>query len=297
MNTRSTAHIAVLTTNLFFAGNLSLVKHISPEKIGPYGLNIVRVGGSLVLFWLFWFFERNTPAIRRKDLPRLIACGLFGVAINQMLFIKGLTLTSTIHASLLMMSTPLLITFFAFWILKERITLSKVAGLILGIGGAAMLILAKEQAGTASWRGDMLIVCNAIAYTFYFILVKPLMQDYPPLQVIRWVFTFGLLFILPFGWQQFDAVDWSQSGWSHLTSLATIVCCGTFLAYSFNAFGIKHLGAGTAGSYIYTQPLFAAVIALLFLDERLTTEKLVAGALIFLGVFLASRKVTPPIGD
>ena len=73
-----------------------------------------------------------------------------------------------------------------------------------------------------------------------------------------------------------------------------IVFCGTFLAYSFNVFGIKHLGAGITGSYIYTQPVFAAIIAILFLHEQFTWEKLLAGILIFGGVFLVSQK-TPPV--
>ncbi|HNR15317.1 MAG TPA: DMT family transporter [Chitinophagaceae bacterium] len=289
--------MAVLLTNLFFAVNLSMVKHISPSVVGPYGLNVLRVGISLLLFWMVWIFGRTAAGIRRKDLPRFILCGLTGVAINQMLFIKGLTMTSTIHASLLMLCTPLLITVFAFWILKEKITFLKSLGLALGIGGAVLLIMSKEKNGTASLSGDMLIVLNAMAYTIYFILVKPLMQEYPPLHVVRWVFTFGFLMIVPFGWIQFTEVQWIQFDWSHFISLFTIVICGTFLAYSFNIFGIKHLGAGVTGSYIYTQPVFAAIIAAFFLKEDFNWEKVIAGLMIFSGVFLVSRKAPPVIEE
>lgn len=274
-----------------------MVKHISPSVVGPYGLNVLRVGISLLLFWIVWIFGRTAAGIRRKDLSRFILCGLTGVAINQMLFIKGLTMTSTIHASLLMLCTPLLITVFAFWILKEKITFLKSLGLALGIGGAVLLIMSKEKSGTASLSGDMLIVLNAMAYTIYFILVKPLMQEYPPLHVVRWVFTFGFLMIVPFGWIQFTEVQWVQFNWSHFISLFTIVICGTFLAYSFNIFGIKHLGAGVTGSYIYTQPVFAAIIAAFFLKEDFNWEKVIAGLMIFSGVFLVSRKAPPVIEE
>lgn len=274
-----------------------MVKHISPSVVGPYGLNVLRVGISLLLFWMVWIFGRTAAGIRRKDLPRFILCGLTGVAINQMLFIKGLTMTSTIHASLLMLCTPLLITVFAFWILKEKITFLKSLGLALGIGGAVLLIMSKEKNGTASLSGDILIVLNAMAYTIYFILVKPLMQEYPPLHVVRWVFTFGFLMIVPFGWIQFTEVQWIQFDWSHFISLFTIVICGTFLAYSFNIFGIKHLGAGVTGSYIYTQPVFAAIIAAFFLKEDFNWEKVIAGLMIFSGVFLVSRKAPPVIEE
>lgn len=284
-------------TNLFFALNLSLVKFISPSLVGAYGLNIYRVGGSLLLFWLFWLYSGLPAGIRQKDLPRFLLCGLTGVAINQLLFIKGLTLTSTIHAALLMLCTPLLISIFAFWVLKEKMTIQKALGLALGIGGAVLLIFSKDQLGTASLRGDLFIVINAMAYTVYFILVKPLMQEYPPLHVIRWVFTFGFLMMLPFGWTEFIATRWDAFSFPSYTALATIVICGTFLAYSFNIFGIKHLGAGITGSYIYTQPVFAAIIAALFLQEQFTVEKITAGLLIFTGVFLVSRKSPPTLEE
>lgn len=291
----ATAHIAVLFTNLFFALNFSLVKFISPSVVGPFGLNLLRVSISLVLFWTLWLFSKNKTGIRKKDIGRFALCGLTGVAVNQVLFIKGLTMTSTVHASLLMLCTPLLITLFAFWILKERVTLLKATGLALGIGGAVLLIMSKEKNGTADMWGDVIIVLNAVSYTFYFILVKPLMQTYSPLHVVRWAFTFGFLLILPVGFTQFQAVDWSLFDASRYTALGVIIVCGTFLAYCFNAFGIKHLGAGTTGSYIYTQPVFAAIIAAVFLSERFTAEKLLAGALIFTGVFLVSRKTAPPV--
>jgi drug/metabolite transporter (DMT)-like permease len=290
LNTSLKAHIAVLLTNLFFAANFSLVKFISPSLVGPYGLNIIRVGVSLCLFWLVWSFGKTGARIQKKHIPRFIICGLTGVAINQMLFIKGLTMTSTIHASMLMLCTPLLITLFAFWILKESVTLIKIAGLLSGIGGATLLIMNKETTGTATLNGDLLIVMNAISYAFYFILVKPLMEEYHPLHIIRWVFTIGLILILPFGWAQFDAVNWSLFTWKDLAALVMIVFFGTFLAYSFNIYGIRHLGAATTGSYIYTQPVFAALVAIFFLGEELTIEKGLAALLIFTGVFLVSRK-------
>lgn len=249
---------------------------------------MIRVGVSLLLFWSLWVFGKTKASIRKEHLGRFILCGLTGVAINQMLFIKGLTMTSTIHASLLMLCTPLLITLLAFWVLREKVTIAKIFGLGMGIGGAVLLISSKEKTGTASVTGDVLIILNAIAYTCYFIIVKPLMQIYSPLHVIRWVFTFGFFMVLPFGWQQFNSVEWAGFDWSHFAALFFIVVCGTFLAYSFNIYGIRHLGAGITGSYIYTQPIFAAIIATLFLHEHFTWEKIVAGILIFSGVYLVS---------
>ena len=294
MKNTTKAHIGVLATNLFFAANYSLVKYISPAMVQPFALNVLRVGISLVLFWVLWLAGKKPVALKRAHIPRFIWCGLTGVAINQVLFIKGLTLTSTIHASLLILTTPLLISLFAFWILKESLTLYRVAGLVLGIGGSVLLVVVKESTDHATnyLLGDLLIFINAVSYTVYFILVKPLMELYTPLQVIRWVFTFGLLMILPFSWQEMQEIQFANFQRSHYLALGCIVVTGTFLAYLLNANGIKNLGAGTTGSYIYTQPVFAVLIATLFLSETLTAHKVIAAVLIFSGVYLVSFKKT-----
>jgi len=291
VNTRTKAHLAVISTNIFFAANFSLVKYIAPAVVKPFALNLLRVGISLLFFWLAWLFSKEHKGIKREHIGRFVLCGLTGVAINQMLFIKGLTLTSTIHAALLILVTPLLISVFALWVLKETFTIYKALGLVLGIGGSVLLIVQRES-NTAHapnyLLGDLLIIINAISYTFYFILVKPLMAQYAPLHVVRWVFTFGFFMMLPFGWGELTEVAWQQFETTHWIALGAVVFTGTFLAYVFNAYGIQHLGAGVTGAYIYTQPLFAVIIATLFLSEALTGPKLLAGCCIFLGVYLVS---------
>jgi drug/metabolite transporter (DMT)-like permease len=295
MDSRSKAHLAVLGTNVFFAANFTFVKMISPSLVKPFGLNIFRVGISLILFWLLWALGKEKRWIKKQDIGRFALCALTGVAINQMLFIKGLTLTSTIHASLLMLTTPILITLFAWWVLKEKLTLINAVGLFTGIAGATVLVLAKENSVHAVdyLTGDILVIVNAISYSLYFIIVKPLMHRYSALEVIRWVFTFGFLLILPFGFTQAAETPFQSFHTSDYLILAAIVLTGTFLAYYFNAYGIRHLGAGITGAYIYTQPVFAVLIASLVLGEDFTGRKILAAVLIFLGVFLVGFKKNP----
>lgn len=293
MNKKISAHLALVFANLFFAINLTAVKHLTNNAlVKPFGLNVVRVGVSVLLFWLLFLFKPVNIRIEKKDRLRLVLCAVTGIAINQLFFLKGLSLTYPIHAALLLLITPILIVFIAAWILKERIGLFKISGLALGVAGALVLILAKEAAGNADniLFGDVLIIINAISYTIYFILVKPLMLKYNPVVILRWVFTAGLILVLPFGWTEFTEIPWLQYNSIDFISMALIVFTGTFLAYLFNLYGIKSLGASIAGFYIYTQPVFAALIAMLFLHERLTSYKILAAILIFSGVYLANRQ-------
>jgi drug/metabolite transporter (DMT)-like permease len=293
MNTNTKAHAGLIGTNIFFAINLSAVKYLTSNNyMQPFGMNLIRVGVSVVLFWLLFLVKPSHKKIEKKDIPRFILCAFSGIAINQMLFLKGLSFTYPIHAALLMLTTPILITIIAAWLLKERIYFLKIIGLGLGVIGAFVLIASRPRTGEANHilLGDVLILINAISYTIYFILVKPLMLKYNPVQVIRWVFTFGLVMVLPFGWSEFVAINWESFGAVAYTCIGLIVIGGTFLAYLFNVYGIKVLGASVAGSYIYMQPVFATIIAMVFLKEQLEAYKIIAAIAIFGGVYLCNRQ-------
>ena len=294
MNKRSIAHIALIFTNLFFAINLSAVKHLTNNSlVQAFGLNVVRVGVSVLLFWALYLLKPVSIKIDRSDRMRLFMCAVSGIAVNQLFFIKGLSLTYPIHAALLLLITPILIVFIAAWVLKERLGFLKVSGLALGILGALVLILANDNSGNGDnvLLGDLFIIINAISYTIYFILVKPLMVKYNAVVVLRWVFTIGLVLVLPFGWVEFTEIPWEKYEAVDFTSMGLIVITGTFLAYLFNLYGIKILGSSVAGFYIYTQPVFAALIAMLFLHEQLAMYKILAAILIFSGVYLANKQI------
>jgi len=293
VNRKGIAHTALLFTNIFFAINISAVKHLTNNHlVQAFGLNVVRIGISALLFWVMYLVKPVSIKIEKQDRMRLFLCALAGIAINQLLFIKGLSLTYPIHASLLLLITPILIVIIAAWVLKEKLGFLKLTGLALGILGALVLIVAKGSSGDAAdvLLGDLFIIINAISYTIYFIIVKPLMVKYNAVVILRWVFTIGLLLVLPFGWVEFMQIPWQSYTAIDITSMALIVVTGTFLAYLFNLYGIKILGASVAGFYIYTQPVFAALIAMLFLHEQLEMYKIVAALLIFTGVYLANKQ-------
>jgi len=287
------AHFALLGTNLFFAINYSAVKYFTANHYaGPFALNIIRIGASLILFWILFLFSKEKTKIYKKDIPAFLLCGLTGIGLNQMFFIKGLSFTFPIHASLLTLITPVMITIIAAVILRERITIAKVTGLLLSISGAVLLLATKEASapGDNILLGDTLVILSALAYTFYFILVKPLMEKYSPVHVMRLVFTFGFFMILPVCTKEFSNITWQYFTLKDWGFLFLITIPGTFLAYTFNVYGIKILSASTAGAYIYSQPVFAVIIAMIFLKEQLTLDKAIAALLIFAGVFLSNRK-------
>ena len=292
------AHAALLTANLIYGINYSLAKNVMPEFIQPNGFILLRVGGAALLFWILSLFTSNKEKINKSDFKRIAICAIFGVTANQLLFFQGLNITSPIHGAIIMTSNPILVMIIASIYLRERIHKLKVLGIATGFSGALLLILYQASvSGTldnsdgSSSLGDFLIFLNALSYGIYLVLVKPLLQHYSAQLVIKWVFTIGFFFVLPFGFNEFAAVEWHTFTPLAMFSALFVVVGTTFLAYLFNVFALKQLTPSSVSIYIYSQPVFAAVFATLTGQDSIDWVKLVSAALIFVGVYLVSKPI------
>jgi drug/metabolite transporter (DMT)-like permease len=294
-NKRTLAHVALLGANLIYGIGFSVAKILMPSKILPHAYILIRVSCACVLLLLMrLLIDGVKTKIALSDYPRLIACAATGIAINMLLFFSGLNLTTPIHGSLMMLATPILVSILASILLKDKFTSNKISGLLLGVVGASILILGRTSSdkGTNIVLGDLYIFINACSYAFYLVLVKPLMHKYRPIVVISQVFIIGLLMVLPFGWQQLQLIQWQTFSHSDFAALSFIIIGVTFFTYLWNIYAIKHLSSSTAGAYIYSQPVFAALVSVLYFGEHLSIAKLGAAILIFCGVWLATRPAT-----
>lgn len=289
MSTNLKAHLALLGANIIYGLNYSVAKDVMPDYILPFGFIFCRVIGALFLFWLVHSFSYEK--VEKKDLLLLATCGFFGVAANQLMFFYGLNITTPINAGIIMTSNPILVLVASAIILKNRITKTKVFGIFLGISGALMLLLFKTDFsfGSATLMGDLFIFLNALSYGVYLVLAVPLMKKYSPMTVIKWVFTFGFIFVLPFGWNQFTEINWSSFTSTIWLKFAFVIVGTTFLAYLFNIYGLKKLSPSVVSTYIYLQPLLATMFAIWTGKDQLDWIKIVAALLIFSGVYLVSK--------
>lgn len=291
MNKRLLAHLALFAANLIYGINFTVAKDVMPEFINPLGFILVRVSGAVILFWLcyrLFFYEKVQPS----DYLKLALCGLFGVAINQMLFFKGLNLTTPINAAVIMVTNPILVLLFGVFFSTETFSKSKWLGVSLGALGAFVLITngGEFSLNKDHFWGNIMVFINASSYAVYLVMVKPLMQKYKPITVISWVFLFGIFFVIPFGWSEFQAIQWSVMPSKILWEVAFVVIGTTFFAYLFNIYGLKTLNPSTVSSYIYLQPVLASIVAILASADELSSIKVASAILIFTGVYLVSHK-------
>lgn len=293
MTARTKAHLALLTVAVIYGLNYIVAKEVMPQYILPRGFIFMRVVGASALFFLFSLFVKSKQKIERKDWFRVLLCGLFGVASNQLLFFEGLNLTTPINAAVIMTVNPVLVLVMSAILLNEAMGKWRILGVALGAAGAIILILGKGEISLLdndTELGNLLIFLNAASYAVYLVIVKPLMRKYDALLVIKWVFAAGMIFVIPAGIGQFSVIEWASFTPLVSAQVIFVVVCTTFLAYLLNVYALKTVTSSTVSIYIYLQPLFATSVALMLGKDILTLRALIAAALIFTGVYLVSRK-------
>lgn len=259
-----------------------------PEFIKPFSFIFIRVSTVTTLFFLLHYFWQREK-VERKDFFLLAICGLFGVVINQEMFFLGLSITTPINASLIMIMTPILVFVISFFLAHEKVTWQKILGIVLGALGAFVIISGKGFNFSGNTvMGDLFILINATSYAVYLVIVRPLMKKYHPLTVVKWVFFFGLFPVTIFGIQQFASVQWHTFTFQTWLAVAFIVICTTFLAYLLNMLALREVHSSVVGAYIYLQPILSTVISILVGKDELSFEKIISAVLIFSGVYLVS---------
>lgn len=289
------AHLALLAVALIYGANYTIAKEVlNNEYIQPLGFILMRAACACSLFWILHGLTVKEK-VDQKDYGLLFLCGLTGVAINQMFFFSGLKLSQPINAALILTTIPIMIIVISPLLTSERITWWKTGGIFVGAVGAVLLVVYGKtvQLGKENLLGDIFLFINASSYGIYLVLVKRLMQKYNPFTVLKWVFTFGLILIIPFGAPQLMDVAWSSFPISIWLAIAYVLLFTTFFSYLFNAYALGVVSPTVAGIYVYLQPLIAGIIALWLGKDELTFIKILAGLLIFLGVFMVTRKKTP----
>lgn len=291
MSKRFWALLAATLVSIIYGVTFTIAKDVMPKYVQPFGFITLRVGGSMILFWLIAPFF-STEKIEKADFPRIIAAAFFGVALNMLTFFKGLSYTSPIMGAVLMVTTPMIVLVLSAILMKERMKKQKVFGLILGLIGTVFLILYGKSVINASnaTLGNILVFINAVSYGFYLIIVKKLMDKYNAFAFVKWIYTFGFLMVLPFGWNEFQAVDYANLPTDIIWKIGFVVVFSTFLTYLLNLVSMRELKPTTVAVFIYLQPLFATIFAISLGKDDLGWVKIISAILIFTGVYLVTQK-------
>jgi drug/metabolite transporter (DMT)-like permease len=291
MSKRVLALIAAFVATSIFGINHTLAKGLMPDYVQPLGFITIRVLGAGILFWTVSLFIKN-ERIQRRHWPRLLLSAVFGMVINMLFFFKGLSLSTPINSSVIVTITPILVFVLSAVLIREKITILKGSGAMIGLFGGLTLILfgVNQEVGAPNIPlGNVLLLINALSYGMFLIVAKPLTKTYHPITLMRWLFLTAIIINLPIGWAEFQQVDWVNMPFSALWRIGFVVLGTTFTTYLLNIFALKHLSASTIGVFTYLQPVIAIAFAIISGADELNFLKILASFLVFLGVFMVTK--------
>ena len=291
MSKKALAFLAAFTVQVIYGVTYTFANDvIDGGYIAPYGFILIRVLGAALMFWILHFFVPKEK-IAPKDFRLFIIASFFGLGLNMLTFFKGLSYTTPIHASVIMVVTPIIVLALSALLLKEKVTNLKVLGIFIGLIGAVVLTVygkATHAKDNILW-GNFLIFVNAVSFSIYLIILKKLTQKYHPFTFMKWLTLFGTLFVLPFGFKELQAVEWTTFSPYIYFSVAFSVVITTFVAYLLNPIALRTLKASTVSTFLYVQPVIATIFAILMGSDTFNLTKLIAAVLIFIGVYLVSK--------
>ena len=293
MDKRTLGFLAALGATIIYGLNHTIAKNVMPTYITPFGFILLRVLGAAILFWLVSFFTKPEK-IQKKDWHRLIACSFLGMVINMLAFFKGLELSTPVNSSVIITISPIIVFIFSAILLKEKIQFLKTIGIISGFIGAVILVLYTSKTGINAPNiplGNVLFIVNSFAYGLYLVLVKPLIEKYNIITLLKWLFLLAVFLNLPVTFNEFVSVKWADLPIKDAVFPMLFVVVGTtFCTYLFNAYALRTLSPSTVSSFIYLQPIVGIVYAVSTKSDTLSLVSVTGMILIFIGIYLVTKK-------
>lgn len=290
-------HLAIAAAYTIFGLNVVFNKDIANAAvISPMVLFTLRAIGASAIFWLVSFFlpEEKVP---KEDLPRIALASMVGLFIPQLTFLYAITMSTAIDTTIMGTLGPIFTMIFAFFFLKEPITLKKAGGVALSFAGVLFLIFNSVYSGGASSSsvtGIALLLINSISFSMYLGVFRPLISRYSVVTFMKWTFLFALLASLPFSLGGLLKTDFSIISQRVWMEIGFLIIFATFVAYFLIPLGQKRIRPTLVSLYAYIQPVIAAGISIMTGIDTLNWQKIAAIVLIAGGVVTVSFSRAAP---
>lgn len=283
-------HAAVLAASILWGLNAPIGKSVLNE-FSALSVTTFRFVGAGAAFWILSLFLPKEH-VDHKDMLKLFFAALFGIILNQGMFVFGLSLTDPIEASIITTISPILTMIIAAIYLKEPVTNKKVAGIFIGAVGALTLILSSRSLSSGSsfhvW-GNLLCFLAQLSYAIYLTVFRDLITKYSPVTVSKWLFVYATVCFVPFSYRDVSMIDFTTIPTEMIVRILYVVLGATFLTYILMMVGQKLLRPTVVSMYNYVQPLVATIAAILMGMDTFGTSKGIAMVLVFLGVALVTQ--------
>ena len=290
-------HVAMLGANTMWGLMAPVAKMVmAAGLVSPLLMTNFRIVGAALLFWTASLFVPDEKVLPR-DLLLLAGAAMLGILFNQGCYVFGVGYTSPGEASIITTTMPIWVMLLAAVILGEPITLKKVGGIVLGASGALILVLGSVGSGARGDNpvlGDLLVLTAQLSYALYLTFYRNFIRKYSVVTLMKWMFTFAAIALLPVSSGQLMSADWSEFTMREIAGVGYVVFFATFIAYICIMIGQKNLRPTLVGMYNYVQPIVASCVGMWLGLDSFNVSKVIAVALIFSGVFLVTISKAAP---
>jgi drug/metabolite transporter (DMT)-like permease len=279
-------HLILIASALCFA-SLPVVGRFVVGDIPAGGIVMARMTGGAVIFAaIAW--RRGTLKFEARDLPLIVVCALMGNVINQELFVHALAHTTATNAVVIGSTIPVFTLLGALVLGRETLQLYRGLGMACAFTGVMLLVGADGLSLSSDhFVGSVLVLINALSYGVFLVVVRPLARKYDPFALLAIMFSVGLPIAIPIGLYELAGTPPLVAG--DYGFLAFLIAVPTVAAYGLTQLALKRAESSLVAAYIYLQPIFAAVGAMLMLGEEITPRTVMCGAIVLFGVWLAAR--------
>lgn len=280
---------------LIWGVNFPVIKYALSDFL-PLSFTIIRFSLAAAALFGVMALRRERFAVARQDLPALAALGLTGITFYNLLFMKGLQLTTASHSALFISMSPLFAAVFQTLRGRERLRASLVLGMLLATAGAYCIIRSTHgevRFGMATVTGDLMTIGASVLWALYTVLAAPLLERYPPVTVTAWSVAAGTVLLLPAGAGELVRQSWSAIPAGSWAGLGFAALVGAAAAYVLWYEGVKRIGATRTIAYHYLVPFIAVLVSALFLGDAVKPLTIVGGVAIIGGVALVQRPRRP----
>jgi drug/metabolite transporter (DMT)-like permease len=283
-------HLAMLVANSIWGFTTPMAKIVlSVGSVTFLSLTSVRLLGAAVVFWIASIFTKREK-VNARDLFLILMASIFGIVFAQGAFMKGLSMTSPIDASIMTTTTPIFTLIISAIYLKEEITSLKIGGILLGAFGAILLIISgKQHIDSGSVIGNCLCMLAQLSFSIYLVMFKGLIDRFSPVTLMKWIFTFAFLCWIPFSYNAVINVNYPALSYKIYFYLGAIIFGGTFFSYLLISVGQHSLRPSVVGMYNYIQPVVASGVAVFWGMDTFDLIKFIAVFLVFTGVYLVNK--------
>ena len=291
-NNRLQAHGAILFANIIFGLGVPVTKLLLDDWVSPMTYMATRSLGATIIFWIIAAFMKPEK-VERRDLLVIMLGGLMGFVVSQTLTAEALNYTSPVYFSLIATLTPVAVMLTAALFIGERITGMKFLGVLLGIGGAILMVVMGQTSGSGSndLLGISLAILSVLTWAIYMIITRKVTQKYTPVTQMKYIFLISAIVTVPLAWPELAEQRLYHAatfGWDGAAEMAFIVLMATVLGYFLIPYAMKSLSATTVSIYTNLQPMVASFVAIAIGQDRLTWDKPVAALLVLLSAYIVT---------